>query len=290
MTKSLPEVNEIAATKPSSALQPIVYADPIPARNLQFSESLNTDTASLVPAFHDRATAELLLPHNYPPVVYPTIDSTSSSCLEEQTEKNDQMQVDVPQERVDNQHSTIEEDKDEDASSEVSEGGDLKVCLIFAIKFIIQLIDLITRLTWKMPYRVTLISRATTLLRHPFRKLPTLGCTSMAWDSSDCHSASGTRNLLSDVLRRHPLVMASARLSTPMSETLLRLSRESQLSKSTWDSFVKDLVSRSVWPELGVGPYKTPPRCELYKLLLYRTGSQYVPRFITLDIANSSYF
>jgi hypothetical protein len=44
----------------------------------------------------------------------------------------------------------------------------------------------------------------------------------------------------------------------------------------TWDGFVKDLVSRSVWPELGVGPYKTPPRFELYKLLLYQTGSQCV--------------
>jgi hypothetical protein len=50
----------------------------------------------------------------------------------------------------------------------------------------------------------------------------------------------------------------------------------------TWDFFVKDLVSRSVWPELGVGPNTTPPRCSLYKLLLYQTGSQLVSSSVIL--------
>lgn len=36
-----------------------------------------------------------------------------------------------------------------------------------------------------------------------------------------------------------------------------------------WDAFVNDVVTKSVWPELGVDTYLTPPRCELYKLLLY---------------------
>ena|ERR1700689_4789964 len=41
-----------------------------------------------------------------------------------------------------------------------------------------------------------------------------------------------------------------------------------------WNEFVQDLVLEKVWPELGAGPYTSPPRCELYKLLLYQTGSQ----------------
>src|ERR1700735_5417723 len=55
----------------------------------------------------------------------------------------------------------------------------------------------------------------------------------------------------------------------------------------TWDVFVKELVSKSVWPELGVGTYKTPPRCELYKLLMYQTGSQSVHLSSTIDHLSS---
>ena len=42
-----------------------------------------------------------------------------------------------------------------------------------------------------------------------------------------------------------------------------------------WTQFVEDVV-KTVWKRLGVAPYTVPPRCELYKLLLYETGSQYV--------------
>jgi hypothetical protein len=41
-----------------------------------------------------------------------------------------------------------------------------------------------------------------------------------------------------------------------------------------WAGFLEKVFSTSVWPELGVGAYPTPPRFELYKLLLYQTGSQ----------------
>lgn len=41
-----------------------------------------------------------------------------------------------------------------------------------------------------------------------------------------------------------------------------------------WTSFVEKVVVSMVWEELGVAPYSTTPKCELYKLLLYETGSQ----------------
>ena len=43
-----------------------------------------------------------------------------------------------------------------------------------------------------------------------------------------------------------------------------------------WAKFVHRVASVNVWKSLGVAPFTTPPRCELHKLLLYQTGSQYV--------------
>ena len=43
-----------------------------------------------------------------------------------------------------------------------------------------------------------------------------------------------------------------------------------------WAQFVKTSVISTVWQALGVAPSSSPPRCELYKLLLYETGSQCV--------------
>ena len=51
----------------------------------------------------------------------------------------------------------------------------------------------------------------------------------------------------------------------------------SQISfkNSTWVSFLDSAVD-TVWKGLGVAPFTVRPTCELYKLLLYETGSQYV--------------
>ncbi|KAF9044405.1 hypothetical protein BJ165DRAFT_1390309 [Panaeolus papilionaceus] len=43
-----------------------------------------------------------------------------------------------------------------------------------------------------------------------------------------------------------------------------------------WKTFV-DETAMKVWKALGVAPNKTRPRCELYKLLLYQTGSHFLP-------------
>lgn len=41
-----------------------------------------------------------------------------------------------------------------------------------------------------------------------------------------------------------------------------------------WEPFITQTVAKAAWTKLGVAPQKTLPRCELYKLLLYQTGSQ----------------
>jgi hypothetical protein len=41
-----------------------------------------------------------------------------------------------------------------------------------------------------------------------------------------------------------------------------------------WNKFVEELMVRTLYPELGAGPYEYPSRCKLHKLLLYQTGSQ----------------
>lgn len=46
-----------------------------------------------------------------------------------------------------------------------------------------------------------------------------------------------------------------------------------KMRNAAWDSFMGDVV-RMVRNGLGVAPSALPPKCELYKLLLYETGSQ----------------
>ncbi len=40
-----------------------------------------------------------------------------------------------------------------------------------------------------------------------------------------------------------------------------------------WLTYVQDLAINTVCSSLRVKKYDTPPRCELYKLLIYETGS-----------------
>ncbi|TFK58963.1 hypothetical protein BDN72DRAFT_966195 [Pluteus cervinus] len=44
-----------------------------------------------------------------------------------------------------------------------------------------------------------------------------------------------------------------------------------------WKAFIQHTVVPHVWSSLGVAKACTPPRCELYKLLLYETGSHFLP-------------
>jgi hypothetical protein len=48
-----------------------------------------------------------------------------------------------------------------------------------------------------------------------------------------------------------------------------------QFGNPAWVGFMDDVVKK-VCQELGVAPSASHPRCELYKLLLYETGSQCV--------------
>jgi hypothetical protein len=44
-----------------------------------------------------------------------------------------------------------------------------------------------------------------------------------------------------------------------------------------WEQYVEQIASKTIWTALGVAPWTSKPRCELYKLLLYQTGSHFLP-------------
>jgi hypothetical protein len=41
-----------------------------------------------------------------------------------------------------------------------------------------------------------------------------------------------------------------------------------------WVPAIQNWVEKEVWNALGCAPFTSPPRCELYKLLLYKPGAQ----------------
>ena len=41
-----------------------------------------------------------------------------------------------------------------------------------------------------------------------------------------------------------------------------------------WTPAIQGLVEKEVWNGLGCAPFTTPPKCEFYKLLLYKPGAQ----------------
>jgi len=51
-----------------------------------------------------------------------------------------------------------------------------------------------------------------------------------------------------------------------------------RFGNSAWTTFM-DGVVKTIWQHLGMAPSRSSPRCELYKLLLYETGSQSVSKF-----------
>ena len=46
-----------------------------------------------------------------------------------------------------------------------------------------------------------------------------------------------------------------------------------KFENSNWLTYVQDMAVQTVLPALGLKKLDTPPRCELYKLLIYGTGS-----------------
>ena len=41
-----------------------------------------------------------------------------------------------------------------------------------------------------------------------------------------------------------------------------------------WAPAIQKWVEEKIWTELGCAPFTSPPKCELYKLLLYKPGAQ----------------
>ncbi|KAH6891858.1 hypothetical protein BKA70DRAFT_1571662 [Coprinopsis sp. MPI-PUGE-AT-0042] len=65
-------------------------------------------------------------------------------------------------------------------------------------------------------------------------------------------------------------------------DTAVRNTWEIEPSKITfknpkWTAWLEGVVFDSVWKGLGVAPFRTKPRCDLYKMLLYEQGSHFLP-------------
>lgn len=120
---------------------------------------------------------------NYPPVIYPPVPVAALA-------DSDRMQVDVQEDEM-----VGEDDEDmvdeEDASSEISEGEDLKVSRLeppspFSNSRALINMIMVLRAIWNWHYKAILTSAANTLSRLPYHKLPTPVSTSTASVLSEC--------------------------------------------------------------------------------------------------------
>jgi len=105
-----------------SAMDTVLNGSSLQQENLQ-----SGDTDSGTPSHTPIAST---LPPNYPPIVYPAVVSPGPTHLHELSENTDKMEMDGPPENRDCEDDHMEE-REEDASSEVSEGTNLKASQYF---------------------------------------------------------------------------------------------------------------------------------------------------------------
>ncbi|RXW17208.1 hypothetical protein EST38_g8643 [Candolleomyces aberdarensis] len=53
--------------------------------------------------------------------------------------------------------------------------------------------------------------------------------------------------------------------------------RDVECTNPRWAQYVDRVASHTIWSALGAAPWSSNPRCQLYKLLLYHTGSHFLP-------------
>ncbi|PPR07885.1 hypothetical protein CVT24_005622 [Panaeolus cyanescens] len=51
-----------------------------------------------------------------------------------------------------------------------------------------------------------------------------------------------------------------------------------------WQPFVQKMVTQKVWKSLGLAPFTTMPKCELYKVLLYQKGAKVRPEKVKAKV------
>ena len=215
------------------------------------------------------ASTEISLPPNYPPVVYPPIVPHRTYA----TKTIEKMEIVGQSESNCDENDSMEED----ASSEVSEGEDLKVgsflhptATLYGSPYYHQG-DLEEALQGDFDFKGN-YAFATPLPQapNPGLHIEDLGLIGLPLSERDAKLIMGCAVQAPFGHGERTVVDTNVR------DTFEVEPAKVSFQNPAWDFYVKDLVTRSIWPELGVGVYTTVPRCELYKLLLYQTGSQCV--------------
>lgn len=112
-----PIITKESPSTSDSAIDTVLNGSSPQQENLQ-----SGDTDPCTPSHTPIAST---LPPNYPPIVYPAVVSPGPTHLHELSENNDKMEIDGPPENRDCEDDHMEEGE-EDASSDVSEGTNLK--------------------------------------------------------------------------------------------------------------------------------------------------------------------
>jgi len=68
-------------------------------------------------------------------------------------------------------------------------------------------------------------------------------------------------------------------LDTTVRDTIQIDASNIRFMNPKWAPTIQEWVEKEVWSGLGCAPFTSPPRCELYKLLLYKPGAQWVSSF-----------
>ena len=68
-------------------------------------------------------------------------------------------------------------------------------------------------------------------------------------------------------------------LDTTVRDTIQIDATSIRFMNPKWALAVQEWVEKEVWSGLGCVPFTSPPRCEFYKLLLYKPGAQWVSSF-----------
>lgn len=63
-------------------------------------------------------------------------------------------------------------------------------------------------------------------------------------------------------------------LDTTVRDTIQIDASNIRFMNPQWTPTIQEWVENVVWKKLGCAPFTSPPKCELYKLLLYKPGAQ----------------
>ncbi|TFK34835.1 hypothetical protein BDQ12DRAFT_612637 [Crucibulum laeve] len=200
------------------------------------------------------ATTERILPANHPPIVYSPANAHQSLAA---TENGSMMKVDPPEHNASKDMEDVDGGGDEDEDeSIVSDGDDL-------------IDDLEAALNGDFDFKgdyyyASILSQAP----NPCLFISGLGLVGLPLSERDAKLIIGCSVQAPYGQGHRTLVNTDVRDTWEIEPANIRF------ANPEWEPYVQQLAVKSVCQALGVAPSRVAPRCELYKLLLYQSGSQ----------------